>query len=87
MAVRDSKRSAAAAIDAVLSFAQMDVSAVVGGASSTASVASALVTSRLAIPQISHASTSDELSAAAYPYFMRTVPADSLQERTQTCAA
>ena len=34
MAIRDSKRSAAVAIDAALSLARMDVSAIVGAASS-----------------------------------------------------
>jgi ABC-type branched-subunit amino acid transport system substrate-binding protein len=84
-AFRDSKRDQSAAFEGVLSltrdtFGGEGVSAIVGAASSGASISAALVTAQQQVPQISYSSTSALLSDGhKYSYFLRTPPSDAFQ--------
>jgi ABC-type branched-subunit amino acid transport system substrate-binding protein len=85
VAFRNSARDARAALQGAIMltssfFGQRHVSAIVGAASSGASLSVAQVASVTAVPQISYSSTSHMLSdAQQYPYFLRTVPSDAFQ--------
>ena len=83
-AYRDSQRDDTVSLSQALAltnsaFDEQGIQALIGAASSSASIAAALVGSSSAIPQVSYASTSPLLSSGSYAYFARTVPSDEFQ--------
>lgn len=83
-AVRDSKRNDGVALVEALGLINpagaVRASAIIGAASSGPSLAVAMLTGVLQVPQISYSSTSPLLSDGnQYPYFLRTPPSDAFQ--------